>query len=253
MYPTFLQLAGVEYPEADGERKLESLYGNSMLPAFRNPKLPELGVHDEIFWAFNFTGKGLLQGNWKISSMSDGPWRLYNIKDDPCATHDLAAVMPEKLSEMSDAWFAFANQHTKMPQLWKQPLKDYQEGWGFHRIRMVMPAYETAVPHMAEVGVPCDTNLTFNFTKPISFEKSQGKTIRLYAVGDQKNAIWHADPQPGHPAEGKKSITFDDLPKLNANTTYFLLADPGWITLGEWQSGPLNDGAYWYRFRTGKH
>ena len=251
LYPTFLELAGVDYPEKDAGRKLEPLYGNSMLPAFLNPRLPERAVHDEIFWAFNFTGKGLLKGDWKISSISDGPWRLYNVKKDPCTTQDLAASMPEKLQYLNDAWFAFANERTKMPPLWKQPIKEYQEGWGFHRIRMVLPAYESAVPHMAETDVSCDTDLTFNFSKPISFEESHKKTIRLYKVGDINNPVWEADPESGHPAEGKTSITFE-LPKLESDTTYFALATAGWITLGDKRAGPLNDGAYWYRFRTGK-
>ena len=251
LYPTFLELAGMDYPEKDGDRKLEPLYGSSMLPAFRNPELPERAVHDEMFWAFNTTGKGLVKGDWKISSISDGPWRLYNVEKDPCTTQDLAAAMPEKLKYMNDAWFAFANEHTKMAPNWKQPLKDYQEGWGFHRIRMVMPAYESATPHMAETGVACDTDLTFNFSAPISFNKSQGKTIRLYAVGDTETPVWEADPEPGHAAEGKKTITFD-LPELKPSTTYYLLADGGWISLGGKSAGRLNDGAYWYRFRTGE-
>lgn len=251
LYPTFLEIADINYPKKDGKRKLEPLYGNSMLPAFRNPSLPERDVHDEIFWAFNTTGKGLLKGDWKISSISDGPWRLYNVKDDPCTTRDLAAMMPEKLKYMNDAWFAFAGDHTKMPNSWKQPLKAYQEGWGYHRIRMVLPAYESASPHMAEENVQTDSDLTFNFSAPISFEKSKGKTIRLYAVGDKDKVVWKADPHPGHPAEGTHSVTFD-LPRLKPNTTYYLLADEGWITLSDKQAGPLNDGAFWYRFRTGK-
>lgn len=59
------------------------------------------------------------------------------------------------------------------------------------------------------------------------------------------------DPEPGHVAEGKKQITFNDLPRLKPNTTYFALADAGWIILGSQPVGPLNDGAFWYRFRTG--
>lgn len=84
--------------------------------------------------------------------------------------------------------------------------------------------------------------------------KRRARWIRhwLYAVGEEDTPVWQADPEPGHPAEGKKTLTFDDLPKLKPNTTYFLLADPGWITLGGKPAGPLNDGAYWYRFRTGK-
>ncbi|QHI70677.1 sulfatase-like hydrolase/transferase [Tichowtungia aerotolerans] len=251
LYPTFLELAGIDYPAMDGDRKLEPLYGNSMLPLWNDSSLPSYAIHDEIFWAFNFTGKGLVSGDWKISSISDGPWRLYNVQKDPCTTHDLASEMPEKLQELSDRWFAFANEHTKMAPGWKQPLKDYQEGWGFHRIRMVMSAYESAVPHMAQTDVSCDTDLTLNFSKPISFAGSAGKSIRLYAVGKEDTPIWQTDPQPGHPAEGQTTITFD-LPKLKPETTYFVLTDPGWVTLGGKLAGPLNDGAYWYRFRTGK-
>ena len=77
LYPTFLELAGIEYPKQEGNRKLAPLYGSSVLPVFRDPSLPNYAVHDEMFWAFNFTGKGLVQGDWKISSISDGPWRLY--------------------------------------------------------------------------------------------------------------------------------------------------------------------------------
>ncbi len=251
LYPTFLELAGVDYPQTDGDRTLEPLFGNSMLPLLKDPSLPKYAIHDEIFWAFNFTGKGLVQGDWKISSISDGPWRLYNIADDPAESKNLAAAMPEKLDALSARWFDFAENHTAMPPGWREPLKDYQEGWGFHRIRMAMPAYESAIPHMAQTDVSCDTDLTFNFSKPISFENSNGKTIRLYAVGDIDNAVWQADPQPGDPGEGKNTVTFD-LPELEPETTYFLLADPGWITLGGKPAGPLNDGAYWYRFRTGK-
>ena len=112
-----------------------------------------------------------MKGDWKIASISDGPWKLYNIAKDPAESTDLAEAMPEKLGYMNDQWFAFANDKTK----WKQPIKDYQEGWGFHRIRMVMPAYESARPHLAAADVPLDTPLAFTFSQPISFRKSKGK------------------------------------------------------------------------------
>lgn len=252
LYPTFIELAGIEYPEMDGDRNLEPLYGHSMLPLWDNQTLPKYAIHDEIFWAFNYTGKGLVKGDWKISSISDGPWRLYNIAEDPAESKNLAAQMPEKLDAMSKRWFDFAENRTTMPPSWRKPLKDWQEGWGFHRIRMAMPAYERAVPDQAAVNVPCDTDLTFVFSKPISFENSTGKTIQLYSWRDPYTPVWQADPEPGHPAEGQKKIVFDDLPDLEPDTTYFALTSPGWITLGGKPVGALNDGAYWYRFRTGK-
>lgn len=251
LYPTFLEIAGVGYPQKDGDRKLAPLYGHSMLPLFNDPALPDHAIHDEIFWAFNFTGKGLVKGDWKIASISDGPWQLYNVKKDPAESTNLAARMPEMVQALDKRWFDFAENHTAMSADWREPIKTYQEGWGFHRIRMAMPAYLYAEPHEAQTGVPLDTHLAFRFSKPISFAHSTGKTIRLYAVSDPHTPVWQADPEPGDPAEGKKTIVFDDLPNLKPNTTYFALTDPGWITLGGKPAGSLNDGAYWYRFRTG--
>ena len=115
-----------------------------------------------------------------------------------------------------------------------------------------MPAYVRAVPASSAMNVSCDTDLTFVFSEPISFAGSTGKTLRLYEASDINHIIWQADPEPGHPAEGAKQITFDDLPRLKPNTTYFALSDGGWITLGNKPAIGLNDGAFWYRFRTGQ-
>lgn len=251
LYPTFLELAGGTYPSSDGDRYLEPLYGRSILPLLEDASLPELAIHDEIFWAFNQTGKGLVKGDWKISSISDGPWRLYNIKHDPAESKDLAAVNADVTAELSERWFRFAKDRTAMPASWRSPLNDYQEGWGFHRMRMSLPAFVRTVPASSAVNVSCTTDLSFYFSEPIRFENSAGKTIRLYEAGDVDTVVWQSDPQPGHPAEGTKQITFDNLPRLKPLTTYFVLADAGWIRLGGKPAHVLNDGAYWYRFRTG--
>ena len=251
LYPTLLELAGTDYPSTDGERKLAPLYGRSMLPVISDASLPERAVHDEIFWCFNQTGKGLVKGDWKICSISDGPWRLYDITRDPAESKDLASRYPDRVAKLSEYWFRFATEQTTMPRSWRSPLKDFQEGWGFHRFRMTIPNYVRIEPAMAAMNVPCKTSLTFYFSAPIRFSNSSGKTIRLYEAADIEHPVWRADPEPGHRAEGETSITFDDLPELNPNTTYFALSDPGWITVGDRPAGALNDGAYWYRFRTG--
>ncbi|WP_372897621.1 sulfatase-like hydrolase/transferase, partial [Stieleria sp.] len=251
LYPTFLELAGASYPRVDGDRQLEPLYGDSLLPLLRDASLPDRAIHDEIFWCFNQTGKGLVKGDWKISSISDGPWRLYNISNDPAESKDLAAERPDRAAEMSEHWFQFAKDRTTMPLAWRAPLSTFQEGWGFHRIRMAMPGYVRAVPASSAMNVPCETDLTFHFSHPISFAQSAGKTLRLYEVSNIDDAVWQADPEPGHPAEGAMQVTFDDLPRLKPNTTYFALSDGGWITVGNKPAVGLNDGAFWYRFRTG--
>lgn len=251
LYPTFLELAGASYPTTDEKRELEPLYGKSLFPLFYDATLPHYTIHDEIFWCFNQTSKGLTKGDWKISSISDGPWRLYNVGRDPAESKNLAAERPEIVAEMSEHWFDFAKNHTAMPVSWRAPLHDYQEGWGFHRIRMAMPAFVRAEPASSAMNVPCDTNLSFVFSQPIRFANSVGKTIRLYEAGDIDTVVWQADPEPEHPAEGTMRILFNDLPHLKPNTTYFALSDSGWIRMGGKPAVGFNDGAFWYRFRTG--
>ncbi|MEM9589082.1 MAG: arylsulfatase [Planctomycetota bacterium] len=251
LYPTLLKLVEASYPTTDGGRKLEPLYGRSMLPLLTESTLHHLAIHDEIFWCFNQTGKGLVQGQWKISSINDGPWRLYNLDRDPAESQDVSKQSPAQLKRLSEKWYRFAQDRTAMPSAWRAPLNSYQEGWGFHRMRMVMPYFVRAQPASSAMDVPCDTSLNFHFSKPVSFEYSVGKSLRLYAARDVNTVVWQAEPSTHHLSEGSTQLNFKDLPRLEPYTTYFALADPGWITVGGKQAGRLNDGAYWYRFRTG--
>lgn len=250
-YPTFLELAGVSYPDTDNGRHLEPLYGNSMLPLFNNPSLPETAIHDEIFWEISTTSKGLLKGDWKIASINDGSWRLYNMQNDPAESRDLAAMMPEKTKELEKRWYAFANEHTKMPPSWKQPVKDSQPGWGVHRLNKFMPAFESAEPLSSAIDVPVDTALKFRFSKPIQVAESKGKKIGLYTYADINRPVWETEVAAESIIEGGKTIRFK-LPPLAPNTTYFLLADAGWISVGGKPAPAFNDGVCWYHFRTVK-
>ena len=105
-------------------------------------------------------------------------------------------------------------------------------------------------PACSAIDVATDTDLEFTFDDPISFDPDTDAGLRLYAAGDRTHPVWSAAPKPGHPAEGSRTLVFDDLPTLMPNTTYFAISDPGWIHIGNRPAGPINDGAFWYRFRT---
>ncbi|HBK05057.1 MAG TPA: arylsulfatase, partial [Acetobacteraceae bacterium] len=42
-------------------------------------------------------------------------WELYNVKDDPTESDDLAARMPDKLKEMKDLFYAEAQKNNVLP------------------------------------------------------------------------------------------------------------------------------------------
>ncbi len=248
LYPTLVEIAGLTYPTSDGDRKLKPLNGKSIRPLLDDKELPKYGIRNEIFWGFNDTTKGLLDGDWKIISINDSPWSLYNLKSDPTETTDLAAEHPERVAEMSQRWYQFAKEETGMPESWRRDLREDWQGWGLHRLRMTMPI-ESISPAVSARNVPLNTSLQMTFAGPIDFADTKGKTVRLYAANRPETPVWALDPDETSPAQGKRSLDFK-LPQLQPSTTYYLLSDNGWIRIGSKLAIGLNDGAFFYRFRT---
>ena len=131
-----------------------------------------------------------------------------------------------------------------------RPLKKEQHGWGYHRLTIISP-FDTSTPLCSQTNVPLKTPLSLTFTQKISFTNTQGKTIRLYKTTDPTTPIWTADPEPGSHGHGSNTVTFNNLPTLEPDTHYFLLSDQGWLKCGSKPIPAFNDGAYWFRFRTG--
>jgi len=101
-YPTFIQLAGC--------RTGQGLHfdGVSILPLLENPKA-ELG-REALYWHYplekpHFLGGrsagAIRQGNFKLIEFFDtGQVELYNLADDIAEEHNLAAELPNKVSEL---------------------------------------------------------------------------------------------------------------------------------------------------------
>ena len=101
LFPTFLELAGVSYPEKiEGEPTIP-LHGNSLIPIFKGEQRSEpeflISGHTERFRMFR-------QGDWKLVRANGDAWELYNMKDDPAETNDLSASNPVKLQEMINSY-----------------------------------------------------------------------------------------------------------------------------------------------------
>ncbi len=99
LFPTFLDMAAVDYPsEYDGAPTLP-LHGTSLLPVFRGqrrtPPAFILSGYGERFRMYR-------RGDWKIVKVNNGDWELYNMQDDPTELNDLAATRPEKVKELAN-------------------------------------------------------------------------------------------------------------------------------------------------------
>ena len=101
--PTFLELAGAEYPD-DGSVK--PMLGESIIPL-----LAELeSVHDENYVTTLYHGGRALvrKGKWKLvnleSPFDESGFELFNIEEDHGEMVDLAGVEKEKMSDMLALW-----------------------------------------------------------------------------------------------------------------------------------------------------
>lgn len=97
IYPTFLEIAGAEYPQEYNGKKLLPLVGSSLVPIFKGEKRPEpeffISGHTEKFRMYR-------RGKWKIVRENNGPWELYDMEIDRTEINNLAEKEPEKLKEM---------------------------------------------------------------------------------------------------------------------------------------------------------
>ncbi len=101
LMPTFLEMAGGEYPSEYGEQPLLPLEGASLLPAFRGEHVRR---DDTLFWTWSGS-RAAREGDWKAVWDKKGKaWELYDLSRDRTETTNLAEQHPERLNAMATAW-----------------------------------------------------------------------------------------------------------------------------------------------------
>ena len=112
LVPTFLELAGAEYPagESPGESPTR-LQGASLVPVIEGGTEP---IHsDDYAMGWETLGRrALRRGDWKVVSLppplGNSEWQLYNLQTDPAESRDVSTDHPEVLTELIAAWDIYA-------------------------------------------------------------------------------------------------------------------------------------------------
>jgi len=243
IYPTLAELAGIDYP---GEsRRLRPLTGRSFL-ASMSEEAP-FNAPDRFLW-FN-QSRAWIEGGLKAVSLYGGPWQLYDLDSDRAEKNDLATTKPGVVAGFANSWQNYAREIGMPPQLSK-PVGQHQHGWGWHRLQMFAPQLVSTFPENSKMTAAGSTRLEMHFNAPIDLAGREGKYIRLFKVSDESKPVWQIDPDARHPSQGTKQLVFKNLPSLEADTQYYVLIDGGAFKVGGRHVGVINDGAYWWRFRT---
>lgn len=98
--PTCLELAGAAYPETVNNQKTANMDGKNLLPMIFNQTK---SIHDTLYWEHE-GGRALRIGDWKISSLKNMAWELFDLSKDQSEMNNLAEKYPEKVQSMDQCW-----------------------------------------------------------------------------------------------------------------------------------------------------
>jgi arylsulfatase len=105
--PTFLDIAGLrQEPGRFDGRAVQPIDGLSWSAFLKNGAAiypADRPVGNELFGS-----RSLRHGDWKITDISDGRWRLFNIAADPGETQDLSEEEPTRKAALLKAWDDYA-------------------------------------------------------------------------------------------------------------------------------------------------
>ena len=97
LFPTFLELAGLEYPDQFHDKQTLPLDGESLMPIFQGQ---ERSPRQHLISGFKERFRMYRSGDWKIVRENDADWELYNMKHDQTELNNLAQEEPGKLKEI---------------------------------------------------------------------------------------------------------------------------------------------------------
>ncbi len=250
LYPTFIEIAGVDYPDEWNGQTLKPLTGKSFLDALVDD---EPFVSPQRFHAFlnplYHESRALIDGDYKLVAIHNGPWQLFDLATDRGETTDLSDRYPERRARMAEDWHRYA-ESIGVPEAARQEELEERQNWGWQRLLMFSPHLTRLRPNNSTLAPAALDFFEMHFSQPLDFTQTGDRRIRLYQLSDEGNPVWDIRLDASHPSQGEKVLRVENLPPLEADTHYYFLIDPGAFRVGGRPVGIINDGAYWWRFRT---
>jgi len=129
---TILAAAGIAHPAEFEGRKVASLQGKTLAPLLSNESDAVRGPDDWIGWEL-FGNRAIRQSDWKLLWMckpfGTSRWQLFNIRDDPGETKDLASEHEDIRDKMVQHWEEYVKSNNViLPEVSPLCGKDHDKG-----------------------------------------------------------------------------------------------------------------------------
>ncbi|HUV07913.1 MAG TPA: sulfatase-like hydrolase/transferase, partial [Spirochaetia bacterium] len=108
---TFLDAAGAPYPEENNGRAVQSLEGESLIPAIRGDAWTR---QQPLYWEHE-GNCALREGEWKLVRKYPGPWELYNLEKDRTEQVNLIEGDKTRAGRMIRDWEQWAQKCEILP------------------------------------------------------------------------------------------------------------------------------------------
>ncbi len=108
---TYLDIAGINYPEEYNGNRITPLEGESLLPVFYGKKWSRQKF---LFWEHE-GNCAVCQGRWKLVLKYPGPWELYDMVKDRTELNDLSQKNKPKARELETAYISWAKRCGVVP------------------------------------------------------------------------------------------------------------------------------------------
>ncbi len=105
LLPTCLDLAGAKYPSEVNGLKTERLDGRNLMPLILGKTK---AIHDTLYWEHE-GGRAIRIGDWKMSSLKNSAWELFNLAEDRNESVNLSAKFPKRVEQLDEAWNNWAD------------------------------------------------------------------------------------------------------------------------------------------------
>jgi arylsulfatase A-like enzyme len=113
---TCVDIAGASYPVDFDGNKILPMEGESLRPSLTSsPDLPASSAKRALMWEHEGS-RAIRMGQWKLVSLADAPWELYDMETDRVEMLDLAASQPERVKVMAAKWDSWAERTHVFPR-----------------------------------------------------------------------------------------------------------------------------------------